>query len=98
MGSFKAQGARQKAESVITKNSKGYRIKIIIQVEGGEEMTDRVLTGWKEIAEFMGWSESKAKRKKDELLKAGVIFYLTAQLTSGRIENHDRTIHHPRNP
>lgn len=53
----------------------GFRIKIFIQVEGGEEMTDRVLTGWKEIAEFMGWSERKAKMKKDELLQAGVIFY-----------------------
>jgi hypothetical protein len=51
------------------------RIKILIEVEGGDLMTERALMGWREIAEFMRWSESKAKRKKDELLKAGVIFY-----------------------
>lgn len=40
-------------------------------------MTDseRVLEGWEEIANFFGWSRSKAIAKKDELKTFGAIFY-----------------------
>lgn len=36
---------------------------------------EKPLRGWKAIAEFSGWSESKAKRLREELQESEVIFY-----------------------
>lgn len=36
---------------------------------------ERALTGWKEIADFLSWSEYKVLTHRDELENAGVVFY-----------------------
>jgi hypothetical protein len=38
-------------------------------------MPERALVGWKQISQFMCWSENKIRAKREELQNAGVIFY-----------------------
>lgn len=46
-----------------------------IQLESPSHLGETPATGWEEIAKCAGWSESKAKKLRQELLAARVIYY-----------------------
>ena len=51
-------------------------------------MTEKPLIGWKAIADFLGWTFSKAKSKRQQLKEARIIF----PTLTGRPPNRKRVI------